>query len=227
MVVPYPTALVRTEYHSTTEADPTTTHQQSSYVDNSEPAQFQNSANDPADVRMQQSKHPSTLTSSAPLSALYSAATVDSDLTVDGVWRPNLDISIVTDSLGELNVTNDVVAPYIVNQKRTLMAAPAVREPEIHLPQNRPSLIVQIPPEMMPSEEQALEYFTYFFTHIHPYAPIISRAIFYQQWQTNRGPLSPLIVEAIFACTLLALGDVNQGNRWLALALSEFSLYTS
>jgi hypothetical protein len=136
----------------------------------------------------------------------------------DGMWR-NDNTSNLSDALGELKIDHTAVAPYITNQKKTLAEAPAVEEYEIHLPPHS-SLdhTVRIPPEMMPSEQQALHYFDYFFTNIHPYCPVINRTYFYQQWQTARESISPLMLEAIFACASLLLDEPSQGNKWLALA---------
>jgi hypothetical protein len=74
---------------------------------------------------------------------------------------------------------------------------------------------------MMPSDEQALQYFEYYFTNIHPYCPVINKAYFYQQWQTARDSISPLMLEAIFACATVMLENVAEGNKWLALASSQ------
>lgn len=79
---------------------------------------------------------------------------------------------------------------------------------------------IRIPPEMMPSEDGALHYFEYFFTNVHPYCPVINKAYFYQQWRNARDSISPLMLEAIFACATLMLGDVEEGSKWLALAAS-------
>lgn len=80
---------------------------------------------------------------------------------------------------------------------------------------------VRIPPELMPSDEQCIEWFDIFFTHIHPYVPVISKPYFYQQWRTNRRSISPLILEAIFACAGRMSDDPAQGAQWLALASSK------
>lgn len=117
-------------------------------------------------------------------------------------------------------------APYITNQKKNLAETPAREEYEVQLP---PSVsldhTVRIPPEMMPQEEQAIQYFEYYFTNIHPYCPVINKAYFYQQWQTARESISPLILEAIFACATLMLGEVTEGNKWLALASSKLTRF--
>lgn len=113
-------------------------------------------------------------------------------------------------------------APYITNMKKALAETPAQEEYEVQLPQSV-SLdhTVRIPPEMMPSDEQALHYFDYFFANVHPYCPVINKAYFYQQWHSAPDSISPLMLESIFACSTLMLGDVDEGNKWLALATSK------
>jgi hypothetical protein len=139
-------------------------------------------------------------------------------------WRSE-SISSLSDALGELKIDHTAIAPYITNQKKALAETPAQEEYEVQLPASV-SLdhIVRIPPEMMPSEEQALQYFDYFFTNIHPYVPVVNKSYFYQQWQSARDSISPLMLEAIFACSTMMLGDVDEGNKWLALASSQLLL---
>ena len=79
---------------------------------------------------------------------------------------------------------------------------------------------IRIPPELMPDEEAALQYFEVFFTNVHPYVPVLNRGQFYQQWQNNRESISPLILEAIFAIAGRLLDEPSQGHQWLALASS-------
>jgi len=74
---------------------------------------------------------------------------------------------------------------------------------------------------MMPLEDQAMQYFEYYFANIHPYFPVINKSYFYQQWQGARDSISPLMLEAIFACASLILGEDTEGHRWLALAASQ------
>ena len=81
-----------------------------------------------------------------------------------------------------------------------------------------PDLTIQIPAEYMPSEIQAVHYFDIFFTHIHPYVPVLNKHLFYNQWYSNRESISPLILEAIFACAGRLSDDPTQGLKWLALA---------
>jgi hypothetical protein len=113
----------------------------------------------------------------------------------------------------------DRVAPYIANQRKALAETPAQEEFEIQLPPcTSLDQTVRIPAEMMPAEDQALHYFEYFFANIHPYFPVISKTYFYQQWQSARDSISPLLLDAIFACASLMLGDEAEGHKWLALA---------
>lgn len=98
-----------------------------------------------------------------------------------------------------------------------------VEEYEMNLPNTSSAdMRVRIPAEMMPSEQQALQYFEYFFSNIHPYVPVLSQQAFYQQWNTNRESISPLLLDAIFACTSSMLESHPEGNKWLALAASEY-----
>jgi hypothetical protein len=122
--------------------------------------------------------------------------------------------------LGELKIEEDGVAPYISQQKKSLAEAPALEEFEFRLPSTATGSgsTVRIPPELMPPEDQCTERFEAFFTHIHPYVPVLSKTYFYTQWRTNRCSISPLILEAIFACAGRMSDDPAQGLQWLALA---------
>jgi hypothetical protein len=112
--------------------------------------------------------------------------------------------------------------------KKALAETPAQEEYEVQLPASV-SLdhTVRVPPEMLPAEAQALQYFDYFFANVHPYCPVINKAYFYQQWQSARDSISPLMLEAIFACSTLMLGDMEEGSKWLALATSQCPNRTS
>ncbi|KAI4149488.1 MAG: hypothetical protein L6R39_002497 [Caloplaca ligustica] len=128
--------------------------------------------------------------------------------------------SDLSDMLGELSIKENGVALYISQQKKSLAEAPALEEFEIKLPSiaSGSGSTVKIPPELMPSEEQCLAWFETFFTHIHPYVPVLSKSYFYQQWRTSRKSISPLILESIFACAGRMSNDPAQGAQWLALA---------
>lgn len=129
-----------------------------------------------------------------------------------------------------VTTTNSITALYISQQKKSLAEAPALEEFEVKLPATfaGSGSTVRIPPELMPSEEQCLALFEIYFTHIHPYVPVLSKSYFYRQWQANRQSISPLILEAIFACAGRMSDDSAQGAQWLALASSKsFILYQS
>lgn len=88
---------------------------------------------------------------------------------------------------------------------------------------SRAGLKIRIPPELMPDEDSCLHYFDLYFTHVHPYVPVLDRSIFYQQWHTNRQSISPLILGALFALGGRLADDPAQGQQWLALASSRYS----
>jgi len=73
----------------------------------------------------------------------------------------------------------------------------------------------------MPDDETALHYFDMYFMNVHPYVPVLNKALFYQQWHTNREAISPLILEAVFAIAGRLADEPAQGHQWLALASSE------
>ena len=104
-----------------------------------------------------------------------------------------------------------------------LAEAPAFEEIEMKLPPNTggEDAPVKIPDELMPSEEQCLHWFQIFFDHVHPYVPVISKSYFYEQWRANRRSISPLVLEAIFACAARMSDDPTQGSQWLALSSSR------
>ncbi|KAI4235461.1 MAG: hypothetical protein LQ349_003151 [Xanthoria aureola] len=126
----------------------------------------------------------------------------------------------LSDVLGQLSIKENGVALYISQQKKSLAEAPALEEVEVKLPSTAmgSGSTVRIPPDFMPPEEQCLAWFEIFFAHVHPYVPVLSKSYFYQQWQTNRQSISPLILEAIFACVGRMSDDPTQGAQWLALA---------
>jgi hypothetical protein len=114
------------------------------------------------------------------------------------------------------------------NKTKTLVEEPAFEELDEYkhvLPStlSGPDMKVRIPPELMPDDETVLHYFDMYFMNVHPYVPILNKALFYQQWHTNRDSISPLILEAIFAIAGRLADEPSQGHQWLALASSEFT----
>lgn len=125
----------------------------------------------------------------------------------------------LSSQMGDLQIDITSAAPYITNPKQLTADAPAIEEAEVVLPASvLTDSTVRIPPEMMPSEERALDYFGYFFDHIHSYCPVLNRAAFYRQWRTARSTISPLLLEAIFACVARYLEQPVESRKWLALA---------
>ncbi|KAI5296604.1 hypothetical protein KEM52_005901 [Ascosphaera acerosa] len=59
---------------------------------------------------------------------------------------------------------------------------------------------VVVPPEVLPSEEDALRLFDIFFTDIHPYVPVLHREAWYEAWAHDKASISPLLIEAVLAC---------------------------
>lgn len=80
---------------------------------------------------------------------------------------------------------------------------------------------IRIPPELMPADDDVMNYFKIYFYEIHPYVPVIPRAHLYYQWQNDRGSISPLLLESLFACAGRLSDDPSEGAQWLALANSE------
>jgi hypothetical protein len=72
----------------------------------------------------------------------------------------------------------------------------------------------------MPDDGTAIHYFDLYFTHVHPYVPVLNRSMFYRQWATARDSISPLILEALFAIGGRLADEPAQGQQWLALASS-------
>ncbi|KAH7313527.1 hypothetical protein B0I35DRAFT_452010 [Stachybotrys elegans] len=130
----------------------------------------------------------------------------------------------LADLLGTLKVDETGAAPYLRNKASFRREeSPAVEEDDDFVSTLPPlsigaGLKIRIPPELMPSEESCLNYFDLYFTHVHPYVPVLDRSLFYHQWHTSRASISPLILEAIFAMGGRLAEDPAQGQQWLALA---------
>lgn len=74
----------------------------------------------------------------------------------------------------------------------------------------------------MPSDDDVMNYFKIYFNDIHPYVPVIPRSQLYYQWQNDRSSISPLLLEALFACAgRSSSDDLTQGAQWLAMANSK------
>ena len=150
----------------------------------------------------------------------------DTVASVDSAGDPQeIDAGVreLTEHMGDFRIESTSEAPYITFQKTRLADAPAaVEEPEVVLPASATAgaadATVRIPPEMMPSEERALDFFGYYFEHVHPYVPVLNRAQFYEQWANARRTISPLLLEAIFACVARYLEEPIVAKKWLALA---------
>ncbi|KAI8215729.1 Activator of stress protein 1 [Colletotrichum sp. SAR 10_77] len=130
----------------------------------------------------------------------------------------------LADLMGSLKVNEAGTAPYLRNKASFRREEePVVEEPDDYqellppLPSG-PGLKIRIPPELMPDDDTAMHYFELFFTHVHPYVPVLSKPMFYHQWNTNRQSISPLILEAIFAMGGRLADDPGEGQQWLALA---------
>ncbi len=137
----------------------------------------------------------------------------------------------LADLLGNLKVNEAGTAPYLNNRmlasRRENEDAPIGDDEddyESSLPPliSGPGLKIRIPPELMPDDKTILQYFDLFFDHVHPYVPVLDRNSFYQQWQTNRESISPLLIEAVLAIGGRLADDPAQGQQWIALASSTF-----
>lgn len=121
-------------------------------------------------------------------------------------------------------LTNVVIAPYLRNKTSFRHEDPAVEEDDGY--GNLPPISIgaghriRIPPELMPDDGTAIHYFDLYFTHVHPYVPVLNRSTFYRQWATARDSISPLILEALFAIGGRLADEPAQGQQWLALASS-------
>ncbi|QQK45521.1 Zn(2)-C6 fungal-type DNA-binding domain [Penicillium digitatum] len=128
----------------------------------------------------------------------------------------------LSDVLGELKIDESGIAPYIRRQRtdRIEPDAPVQDEVEEQFPPFRTGsgVTIRIPPELMPAEDDVMAYFKIYFDEIHPYVPVVSRAHLYYQWQHDRHSISPLLLEALFACAGRLSDEPAEGAQWLALA---------
>ncbi|RMZ76124.1 hypothetical protein DV738_g5137, partial [Chaetothyriales sp. CBS 135597] len=128
--------------------------------------------------------------------------------------------------LGDLKIGVSGVAPYLRQQKKEI-AEPVgpIHEPDddnddqiVAAFSTQAGSQIRIPPLLMPSQEDAMAYFDVFFRHVHPYVPVVCKTHFYHQWNTSKETMSPLLLEAVFACAGRMSDDPAQGAQWLALA---------
>ncbi|KAL4889151.1 C6 finger domain protein [Aspergillus ambiguus] len=127
----------------------------------------------------------------------------------------------LSEVLGELKIDETGIAPYI-RQQRKERAEPELSsqdEDEILPPLSTGAgSTIRIPPELMPSDDEVMNYFKIYFNDLHPYVPVVHRAQMYYQWQNERHLISPFLLEALFACAGRLSDDPAQGAQWLALA---------
>lgn len=135
----------------------------------------------------------------------------------------------LSEVLGELKIDETGIAPYIRQQRmdRSEPEIPTQDETEENLPPLRTGAgsKIRIPPELMPSDDEVMNYFKIYFDDIHPYVPVVHRAHLYYQWQNDRRSISPLLLEALFACAGRLSDDPAQGAQWLALATRHESSF--
>ncbi|KHN94514.1 uncharacterized protein MAM_07569 [Metarhizium album ARSEF 1941] len=130
----------------------------------------------------------------------------------------------LADLLGGLKVDEVGTAPYLRNKASFRREEqPAVEDEDDYgsiLPTVTaiPGHKIRIPPALMPDEATALLHFDLYFRHVHPYVPVLDKVTFYQQWNTRRESISPLILEAIFAIGGRLAEEPALGQQWLALA---------
>jgi hypothetical protein len=134
----------------------------------------------------------------------------------------------LADLLGTLKVNETGTAPYLRNKASFRHEEQPAVEDADDFPGALPPMMpapghkIRIPPELMPDDETALNYFDLYFTHVHPYVPVLCKTVFYQQWNTDREAISPLILEAIFAMGGRLAEEPTEGQQWLALASREY-----
>ncbi|KAF2970113.1 hypothetical protein GQX73_g3456 [Xylaria multiplex] len=131
----------------------------------------------------------------------------------------------LADLLGPLKLDERGTAPYLNNKQAlaTQEEEPAVEDADDYKNTLPPVLAgpgskIRIPPELMPDDGVILHYFDLYFTHVHPYVPVLNKAQLYRQWATNRESISPLLLEAIFAVAERLADEPAQGQQWIALA---------
>ncbi|KAF7593882.1 hypothetical protein BBP40_010693 [Aspergillus hancockii] len=154
-----------------------------------------------------------------PSSQAQSLGAIESGVYGDHEQSTAEDLSEV---LGELKIDETGIAPYIRQQRKEKgePEIPVQDEAEESLPplSTGAGSTIRIPPALLPSDDEVMDYFKIYFDDIHPYVPVVHRSQLYYQWQYDRNSISPLLLEALFACAGRQSDDPAQGAQWLALA---------
>lgn len=158
--------------------------------------------------------------SQTPMPILQRAETAASGSSGGDPEEVQIAIAELSSHMGDLSVGANSIAPYIANHHKHAPQVSAIDE--VVLP---PHLQDKIPAEMMPLDDRAMDHFTYYFEYVHPYIPVLNKAAFLEQWTLDRKSISPLILEAIFACTSQYLDKPQETKRWLALAAKHEEIY--
>ena len=126
----------------------------------------------------------------------------------------------LAENLGDLRIADSGIAPYIRQQHKSEEAPAPILDDEEDLPalETTAGSQVRIPPALMPSDEEARHTFNEYFTHVHPYVPVLCKSQFLQQWVNDRHAISPLLLETVLACGGQVSDDPAGGSQWLALA---------
>ena len=134
--------------------------------------------------------------------------------------------------MGDLKIGETGVAPYLRQQRKDAVEPDGPLREEQEAAEDKVDKAfktdagshIRIPPALMPTDEDATVLFEVFFSDIHPYVPVLNRQQFYHQWHTDKEAISPLVLEAVFACAGRIAEEPSEGAQWLALANSTCSL---
>lgn len=138
-------------------------------------------------------------------------------------------VKTLTSQMGDLKVNIDSMSAWIADyRKPSVDPQPTsdLDDADVTLPTSvMTDHSARIPAEMMPHEDRIMDYFGYYFNYIHPYIPVLNKAAFLEQWKTSQNTVSPLVLEAIFACVSRYLEPPVESKRWLALAAKHEEHY--
>ena len=131
--------------------------------------------------------------------------------------------------LGDLQIAETGVAPYVRGQKKDAVEPDGPIRELLEAADDKVDNAfktdagshIRIPPALMPADEDAMELFEVFFQNVHPYVPVLNREQLYHQWHHDKEAISPLILEAVFACAGRIADEPSEGAQWLALANSR------